>query len=390
MVQKPGYRQPVAARAAMTKRLDRLPPLDLLVTFEAVARHLSITKAGAERFVTQSAISRQIKQLEDDLGTALFLRKHRALELTEDGRSLYETCTPLAVQLRSALAGIRKPRVRQTLSITTTPGFAMLWLIPRLGQFTREHPDIDVRLDSDVAWRDLAADDIDLAVRYGSVGAAYGRPLFRETVLPLCHPKLLDDAAHPLREPGDLQQQTLLQVAIPAGSTMPSEWGPWLQAMGLSGMRPAATLTFSNYDEAIAAALMGQGVALGRLPLVEHLMRTRKLVALFEGAIASQREYFVALNPAAKDNPAVQALERWLMDLALRHRQPGGCLADDFKPDPASRVARDGTEAAFCRRRAASAVGARARSIGVLAQVAPAKPAPAPARPRRKRRASGA
>jgi LysR family transcriptional regulator, glycine cleavage system transcriptional activator len=298
---------------AMTKRPDRLPPLDLLAAFEAVARHQSFTKAGAERFVTQSAISRQIKMLEEDLGAALFLRKHRRLELTEDGRRLFETCTTLFAQLRTEVARIRKPRTRTTLAVTSTPGFALLWLIPRLGQFTQAHPDVDVRLDADVAWRDLKADALDIAIRYGDVNDGHGQLLFRESVLPVCSAKLAHNVALALHAPADLQHHTLLQVAIPPGSTMPDEWGPWLQAAGLAGLRPAATLTFSNYDEAIAAALEGQGVALGRLPLVEHLLRTNKLVAPWRDAVPSARAYFLAINPDARASPAVLAFKEWLL-----------------------------------------------------------------------------
>jgi len=167
----------------MRKNPEHLPPLDLLGTFEAAARHLSFTKAGAERFVTQSAISRQIKALEDDLGVALFRRKHRALALTEDGHRLYETCTTALSQLRGTVARIRAPDTRQVLALTTTPGVASLWLIPRLALFTKAHPGIDVRLDASLRRRELAADGFDLAIRYARVNAPYGTPLGGESML---------------------------------------------------------------------------------------------------------------------------------------------------------------------------------------------------------------
>ncbi len=298
----------------MQKDRSRLPPLDLLATFESAAKHLSFTRAGEERFVTQSAISRQIKTLEEELGVALFARRHRALALTADGRRLYEICSGMLAQLRSAVAQIREPAGRQVLALTTTPGLASLWLIPRLPLFTLEHPGIDVRIDASVRWHDLQADGFDLAIRYRRVGSRSGTPLGRESMQPVCSPQLLRDRARPLKTPSDLRQHTLLQVVIPSSSSMPLEWDPWLQAVGLAQLRPAATLSFSNYDEAIVAALTGQGVALGRQPLIDGLLKSRKLVAPFKGTIASPRGYFLEIAPGAHTKPAVQVFERWLLE----------------------------------------------------------------------------
>ncbi|HSQ05942.1 MAG TPA: transcriptional regulator GcvA, partial [Burkholderiales bacterium] len=300
----------------MQKKSTRLPPLDLLASFEAAARHLSFTRAGAERFVTQSAVSRQIKALEDELGVALFRRKHRALALTDDGRRLHETCTAVLAQLRDALAHIRAPDVRQVLALTTTPGFASLWLIPRLPSFTKAHPGIDVRIDATFERRELIGDGLDVAIRYGRVTAPHGTPLFRESMLPVCSPRLIRDKSRPLATPADLRLHTLLQVPVPSSSSMPLEWDPWLQAVGLADLRPAATLSFSNYDEAVTAALAGQGVALGRRPLIDHLLKSRKLIAPFRGTVASPRAYFLMIEPGARAKPAVGALERWLLDQA--------------------------------------------------------------------------
>ncbi len=208
----------------MQKNPARLPPLDLLGTFEAAARHLSFTKAGAERFLTQSAISRQIRTLEDELGVTLFRRKHRALALTDDGRRLHETCTTVLAQLRDTVFRIRAPDTRQVLALTTTPGLASLWLIPRLRLFTRAHPGIDVRIDATFDRRELAADGFDLAIRYGRVNAPYGAQLFRESMLPVCSPRLTRDKKRPLTAPADLRLHTLLQVPVPASSSMPLEW----------------------------------------------------------------------------------------------------------------------------------------------------------------------
>ena len=308
----------------MPKPLERLPPLDLLGTFEAVARHGSVTKAGNERFVTQSAVSRQIKLLEENLGVDLFERKHRSLQLTEDGRRLYETCAEMLQQLHGTVKRIRSPDARQSLSLTTTPGLATLWLIPRLPRFTQAHPGLDLRLDTSLAPQDLKAEGFDVAIRYGRANAlqgAQGVPLFRETMQPVCSPRLTGDDSLPLATPADLHLHTLLQVSVPHTSSVPLEWDPWLQAVDLAGLRPAATLSFTLYDQAIAAAIAGQGVALGRLPLVEHLLRSGALVAPFDRAVASPREHVLIVNPESRPKPAVQAFEAWLLHEAAQ-RQP--------------------------------------------------------------------
>lgn len=293
---------------------SRLPPLELLTAFESAARHLSFTKAAAERFLTQSAISRQIKALEDDLGVALFRRKHRALALTDAGTRLHEATRAALDAVRAAVARIRAPQRREVIALTTTPGLASLWLIPRLNDFLRAHPGIDVRIDASLERRDLAAEGIDLAIRYSRSGGAAGAQLFREAMLPVCSPALVRSREPPLKKPADLRHHTLLQVTVPPGAGMPLEWQPWLQAVGLGALEPAAMHSFSNYDGAIAAAIAGQGVALGRRPLIDGLLRSRKLVAPFKGdAIASERAYFLVLAPAAHGRPAVRALEEWLL-----------------------------------------------------------------------------
>ncbi|HEY6133166.1 MAG TPA: LysR substrate-binding domain-containing protein [Rubrivivax sp.] len=296
---------------------SRLPPLDLLASFESAARHLSFTRAGAERFVTQSAMSRQIRALEDDLGVALFRRTHRALVLTPDGQRLQASCSKVMAQLRETVAQIRAPLRREVLSLTTTPGLASLWLIPRLPQFTKAHPGIDVRLDASHDKRDLASDGFDLAIRYLPVGDLEGQPLFAEAIQPVCSPALLKKGAGPaLRQPADLAGHTLLQLMPQPGSGMPLDWAPWLQAAGVADLEPAATLSFNGYNEVIEAALAGQGVALGRRPLIDGLIKRRQLVAPFKGATASTRAYRVVVEPSARARPAVSALEQWLLSQA--------------------------------------------------------------------------
>ncbi len=287
-----------------TRDPERLPPLDLLAAFEAVARHRSFTRAGAERFITQSAISRQIRTLEENLGTTLFDRKHRTLTLTDEGRKLHETCAAILATVRATVGDIRSARKRPIISITTTPAFALMWLVPRLPSFTRAHPEVDVRIDSGLGLHDLKAGGFDVAIRYGRADTPLGRPLFQESIVPVCSPALAQDSSRPLASPTDLRAHTLLQVEVPPSASVPLEWDAWLSEHGVAAFRPSASLSFSNYDQAIAAALCGQGVVLGRVQLIEDLLRKGKLVAPLGSPGISQRAHYVALAPDAKARPS--------------------------------------------------------------------------------------
>jgi len=296
----------------MRKDLDRLPPLDLLLAFEAAARHLSFTRAADERFVTQSAISRQIRSLEDDLGVELFARGHRALTLTAQGQKLLLACQAVLAQLRRTVSSLRAPNAREVLALSTTPSFASYWLIPRLHSFTQDNPGVDVRLDASYEVRDLQSDGFDIAVRYQKATATDGERLFSETILPLCAPALRRAKDAPLKVPPDLRHHTLLEVESMGGGNAPVEWNSWLQANGVPDLEPRSWLTFSSYNEVVAAAVAGQGVALGRRPLLDGLLRNKQLVAPFGDARATARAYFVVTDPASRSRPAVRALEQWL------------------------------------------------------------------------------
>lgn len=293
---------------------ERLPPPDLLVGFEAAARHLSFTKAAAERFVTQSAISRQVAQLAGLLGVRLFERRHRALALTPEGRQLAEAAAQALALLRGTVERIRAQPRREVLSLTTTPGLASLWLIPRLAEFLAAHPGVDVRIDATLDRRDLVRDRIDLAIRYGSVVDPPGEPLFDETLQPVCAPSLRRDRRRPLKTPADLRHHTLLKITAPlGGKEMPNEWQSWLTAVGAAQVEPAALLSFSAYDAAVAAAVAGQGVLLGRRPLVDALLARHELVTPFPEGLVSARGYFVVVEPSAAGRPGVRQLRDWLL-----------------------------------------------------------------------------
>ncbi len=213
------------------------------------------------------------------------------------------------------------------LTLTTTPGLASLWLIPRLAGFTGAHPGVDVRIDATHELRRLGQDGVDLAIRYGRSGAIEGTPLFDEVVVPVCAPALLKRAGAPLKTPADLRHHTLLQTGSISGHGMPAEWTSWLAAFGASQVEPAALLTFNAYDTAIAAAVSGQGVVLGRRPIIDRLLKSRALVAPFKGVWSMARCYALVMSAAARRRPAAMALHDWLVDQARAQAGDGGAAA---------------------------------------------------------------
>lgn len=297
-----------------------LPKLELLRSFEAAARTLSFTSAAAELFLTQSAVSRQIQQLEVGLGVPLFERQHRALALTEAGRTLQRAVVDSLARLRDATLAIRaSARSNQQLrqvAVTCTPGFASLWLIPRLARFTASHPQVDVRISATLDVLDLERGQIDFAIRFAPTHAGEGAPLFEETLLPVCAPALLNNPANPLASPADLVNHTLLAVDnpgnYPVGTPLTVDWEPWLKVMGLQEIRTKNTLRFTSYADSISAAVAGQGVAIGRFPLLNELLRDKRLVTPFGGGATSQRAYYLAMGPSAAENQDAQDFAAWL------------------------------------------------------------------------------
>jgi LysR family glycine cleavage system transcriptional activator len=298
---------------------NAMPALDLLVGFEAAARHLSFTKAGEELYLTQSAVSRQIKDLEEQLGVALFQRKHRALLLTEAGQQFYAAAAQVLTTMRTATERLRaQSGRRQPLSVTTTHSFAALWLIPRLAGFTKTHPGVDVRITAETRVQDLERDGLDVAIRHGpaSLAGPNAVRLFGERVFPVCSPKLLRDPKRPLKQPGDLKNHTLLQYDDPEGRHPWLHWKSWLEVAGVADLRPAGSLSFSGFEQIIPAAAAGHGVALGRTPLVEDLLASKELVAPFKTIADPARAYFAIVSGRAAGRPEVGEFVEWLKGTA--------------------------------------------------------------------------
>src|SRR5947209_17981599 len=302
-----------------SKRYD-LPHLAFFQGFEAAARMLSFTKAAEELFITQSAVSRQIKALEDHLGLKLFERRPRSLTLTENGQALYRIATDVLDRLQSATDRLRAETRARQLAITTTTGFASLWLIPRLKRFTALHPDIDVRISATTDMINLERSLIDLAIRYckpESVPEGAVK-LFGEAMIPVCSRKLLRDKARPLKRPQDLAHHTLLHFDYAGVETMHMDWGTWLTALGIGDLKPAGALHFSQYEQMIQAAISGQGVALGRQPLINELIQSGMLATPFKQPVLGSRAYFIIESPLGAGKPHVRQFADWVLEEARR------------------------------------------------------------------------
>lgn len=291
--------------------------MELLLAFEASARHLSFTKAGEELHLTQSAVSRQIQALEESLGSKLFERRTRALLLTEKGQVLCKVVQDILQQLDGATQKLREAVAARTVTVSTTPGFASLWLIPRLNSYLQGHQGVDVRISATYKSVNLEHDGVDLAIRYARADAvATEKPLFEEEVIPVCSAALAADASRPLREPADLRSHTLLHMEDPDASWL--EWNLWLHAHGLRDLKPAGAMHFSQYDQLVQAAVNGQGVALGRLPLLRRTLHDRQLVTPFKKSVASACGYYLMRSARSAGKQDVVDFEVWLAQEAKK------------------------------------------------------------------------
>jgi LysR family transcriptional regulator, glycine cleavage system transcriptional activator len=264
---------------ASKRRRPRLS-LDLLKGFEAAARHLSFTRAAQELSLTQSAVSREIKTLEDQLGQPLFTRTNRGLRLTDAGQMLYRAVGEALTLIDEATDRLAASR-GETLTVTTSVPLASMWLVPKLRRFLRLHPEVDVRSVAADQRLDLERERLDIAIRWAPPGSIVpgGEPLFDLEIFPVCSPALARDHARPLRSPADLRNHVLLDLETVTTRGPWSDWGPWLDAMKIGDLKPAGTLRFSHYDQVVQAATDGNGVAIGCNPHNARHLREGLLVA---------------------------------------------------------------------------------------------------------------
>lgn len=298
----------------MSHPLLNLPPLDALRGFVATARRLSITAAAQDLCLTQSAVSRQIQALEERLGTALIVRGNRQIALTDAGRQLFALASPWLDQLADLTASLRQEVRAQPVTISASIGVASLWILPRLGAFQAIHPHVDLRVETSNRVMDLQREGVDLAIRYAPADAvpAAALHLFGEELVPVASAAV---AASAFAGAGS---HVLLELADRAHPFL--HWAPWLRQHGARAA-PRGTLHFNQYDQLIQAAIEGNGVALGRLPLILPALRDGRLVAdMRQHTVVDGYGYWL-LQAEAPARPAVATVREWLLQQVAATRQ---------------------------------------------------------------------
>ncbi len=303
-----------------------------LRAFEAVARRLSFRAAAEELHLTQSAISRQIRALEEEIGATLFLRGTRHVELTGDGAALQGTAVALLQRLDATVRQIRQSKGRRVVNVTTFASFASLWLIPRLEAFQRQHPDIDIRVSAHDGLIDLDDGEIDLALRYATPEAVVpdARRLFGETLTPVVSPWLLRQSekgeAPPLRVVADLARHTLAEEDDLRPSAVYLSWRRWLTEHGAPELQPRRWMYLNFTYQQVQAALTGQAVALARLALVADALERGDLLEPFgpQGRLGSPLAYWLLVSRHSRQRPEVQQFCDWVLAQAAQSRREIG------------------------------------------------------------------
>jgi DNA-binding transcriptional LysR family regulator len=296
----------------MSETSARLPSLDLIKSFVAVGRRLSITEAARELCLTQSAVSRQIIALEDALGCPLLVRGHRSLAFTAEGERLFRETEKALRRIQDAVEQVRP--ARRPVSITASIGVSTLWLLPRLGDFQQSHPEIDVRVTALNRVVDLDREGVDLSIRYGRAAdvPAGAEKLFNERLGIVAHPAL---GIARIAGPADLANQVLLEYD---DARMPwLQWDASLASLGWPGLHPRGMPRFNQYDQAILAALAGQGLALGRLPLLNRQLAAGLLrIVPTPGPLPTTDYAYWLLTGEGANRPAVATVAAWIREEA--------------------------------------------------------------------------
>jgi len=289
----------------------RLPSLNGLRAFEAAARHLSFTNAAAELNVTQTAISHQIKRLEEELGIPLFVRQNRALALTPQARDYLPGIRAAFNDLRLATDRLLRKDNDRVLTVSTLASLAAKWLLPRLSAFQEAHPDIDVRITTSTSMVDFKGGDVDAAIRYGRGRWAGLRAdwLTADQLFPVCSPALLQ-GERPLRAPEDLAHHTLLH----SSAGYDDDWRLWLTAAGLpADISKQPGLSFDMIFMTLQAAIDGLGVAVGRTTYVEGDLAKGRLVVPFQIRLPADAGFYLVSPEASSDTPKLVAFREWLL-----------------------------------------------------------------------------
>jgi len=298
----------------------RLPSLNGLRAFEAAARHLSFTQAAAELNVTQTAISHQIKRLEEELGVRLFIRQNRALSLTPQAKEYLPGIRAAFNDLRLATDRLLRRDDDHVLTVSTLASLAAKWLLPRLTGFQESHPGIDVRITTSTALVDFKSGGVDAAIRYGRGQWPGLRAdwLMADQMFPVCSPALLS-GKRPLGKPEDLAHHVLLHSS--AGND--DDWRLWLTAAGLpTNLSKQPGVTFDLVFMTIQAAIDGVGVAMGRTSYVQDDIAKGRLVVPFEITLPVDAGFYLVSPEITADSPKLAAFRNWLKETVKSKPEP--------------------------------------------------------------------
>lgn len=290
-------------------------PLSALRAFEAVARHLSFTRAAEELHVTPGAVSQQIRSLEQRLGDVLFMRTKRSVALTDAAIRMLPDVQAGFDALSRAISTEANVSTGKTLTVSVAPSFASKWLVSRLPDFSDRHPEIDLRISATVALTDFRRDKVDLAIRFGrgAYNDVHTERLLPETVTPLCSPDLLKGKGR-MRSPEDLRKHRLLHdMSISmAGESEQSAWERWLKLAGAKHVSAHRGTRFSLAELALQAAIEGSGVVLGRMVLAEGDIAAGRLVQPFGTSLPLGVGYFLVTPRGAPQRPELRLFREWL------------------------------------------------------------------------------
>ncbi|CDH06280.1 MULTISPECIES: transcriptional regulator GcvA [Xenorhabdus] len=303
----------------------RLPPLNALRVFDAAARHLSFTKAAEELFVTQAAVSHQMKSLEDFLGLKLFRRRNRSLLLTEDGQSYYLDIKEIFTAINDATRKLQARSAKGALTVSLSPSFAIQWLVPRLSGFNQSFPGIDVRIQAVDREEDKLADDVDVAIFYGRgnwPGMRTDR-LYPEYLLPVCSPSLLM-GERPLKTPADLAKHTLLH------DSSRRDWQAYIRQLDMQQqINVQQGPIFSHSSMVIQAAVHGQGVALANNVMAQNEIDAGRLVCPFNDVLVSKNAFYLVCHDNQAELGKIAAFRKWILMQAASEQARLGFITNE-------------------------------------------------------------
>lgn len=296
-------------------KIQPLPPLHSLLAFESAARHLSFTLAAKELNVTQGAVSRQVRLLEEYLGKALFIRTTRSMNLTPTGLQYFETVRDCMLRLAHSTGEIRQWRGDQQLTVATSTAMASLWLLPKVAEFQSRHEDIELRIIAHDQVRDFSRLDSDLALYYCSAPPKGMKvtPLFSEEIFLVCSPGYL--AKHPqLRSIEGLSSCTWLWLEDSQRDWI--GWHEWFRRLGNEPLTPKHRVNINSYSMVIQSAISGQGVALAWNKLVDEPLSTGALVRPNEMSLQTDAKFCLLEPPTERgQRQSVKLFRDWLMEL---------------------------------------------------------------------------